>query len=124
METLNIQDVQTNLIACGVNVENPVKDVLLVTQAVTSDNNKNLLFEAQVNAIRLGLIETEAGDFNPSLICVAGEFLPRDVIVYNNKPFIVDTFDRVKGLFLISMDGEDYESAPVGNYPIIGTITI
>jgi hypothetical protein len=124
METLNLQEIQKNLVVCGVKSENPVEDIDLVVQATTSKVNENLLFEAQVNTIRLSLIETEGGDFNPALIRFSGKFLPRDVIVYDKKPFIVDTFDHQKGLFLISMDGEEYESAPVGNYPIIGTITI
>jgi len=122
MKTLTVEATQNQLNACGVMVTNLWSDFSKIISANVHSVHAQLFFEAKINAIRHNLAAKDE-DFNPKNIVLSTAPLPRSVIVYNDKPFIVDCADK-KGIFLISMDGEDFETVPVYNYPVIGTITI
>lgn len=122
MKTLNAETVKIQLNACGVKVNDISSDLKKIVEATVSSSQESAFIEAKVNAIRLDLAEKDS-DFNPKDIVFSFSPLPRSVIVYKNQPFIVDCSHK-NGLFLISMCGEEYENAPVAEYPVIGTITI
>lgn len=122
MKTLTVEATQNQLNACGVMVNNLSSDLGKVLSAQVSAEHSQSFNEAKINAIRHNLAAKDE-DFNPKDIVLSSAPLPRAVIVYNDTPFIVDSSDK-KGIFLISMDGEEYELVPVINYPVIGTITI
>lgn len=122
MKTLNAETIKTQLNACGVVVNDISSDLNAIISATVSAGQEAAFVEAKVNAIRLDLAAKDS-DFNPKDIVFSFSPLPRSVIVYKNQPFIVDCSHK-NGLFLISMCGEEYESAPVAEYPVIGTITI
>lgn len=122
MKTLNAETIKTQLNACGVVVNDISSDLNAIISATVSAGQEAAFVEAKVNAIRLNLAEQDS-DFNPKDIVMSYSPLPRSVIVYKDLPFIVDCSHK-NGLFLISMCGEEYESAPMNSYPVIGTITI
>jgi hypothetical protein len=122
MKTLNAETVKIQLNACGVKVNDISSDLKKIVEATVSSSQEAAFIEAKINAIRLDLAAKDS-DFNPKDIFFSFSPLPRSVIVYKNQPFIVDCSHK-NGLFLISMCGEEYENAPVAEYPVIGTITI
>lgn len=122
MKTLNAETIKTQLNNCGVVVNDISNELSKILAATVSPEHEAAFFEAKINAIRFDLAAKEE-DFNPKDIVFSFSPLPRSVIVYKNQPFIVDCSHK-NGLFLISMCGEEYESAPVAEYPVIGTITI
>lgn len=122
MKTLNAETVKTQLIACGVMVNDISSDLKKIVEATVSSSQETAFVEAKVNAIRLDLAAKDS-DFNPKDIVLSFSPLPRSVIVYKDQPFIVDCSHK-NGLFLISMCGEEYENAPIKSYPVIGTVTI
>lgn len=122
MKTLTVEATKNQLNTCGVIVTNLSIDFEKILSANVSSEYIQDFNEAKINAIRHNLAAKDE-DFNPKDIVLSSTPLPRAVIVYNDTPFIVDSSDK-KGIFLISMDGEEFELVPVINYPVIGTITI
>ena len=122
MKTLNAETIKTQLNACGVVVNDISSDLNAIISATVSPEQEAVFVEAKVNAIRLSLAAQDS-DFNPKVFVMSFSPLPRSVIGDKDLPFIVDCSHK-NGLFLISMCGEEYESAPMNSYPVIGTITI
>lgn len=122
MKTLNEDAIKIQLKACGVVVENISVELSNIVSASVASEHAKAFFEAKVNAIRFDLAAKDA-DFNPKDIQLSFSPLSRSVIVYNDTPFIVD-YSHKHGVFLISMDGEDFENVKIQEYPVIGTITI
>lgn len=122
MKTLNENAIKTQLKACGVVVENISVELANIVAASVAPEHEKAFYEAKINAIRFDLAAKD-GDFNPKDIQLSFSPLSRSVIVYNDTPFIVD-YSHKHGVFLISMDGEDFEDVKIQEYPVIGTITI
>lgn len=122
MKTLDEASIKTQLAACGVVIEDITIDLEKIISAVVLPQHEEAFIEAKVNAIRLDLAAKDS-DFNPKNIVLSFSPLSRSVIVYNDKPFIVD-YAHKNGVFLISMDGDEYENIQIKQYPVIGTITI
>lgn len=122
MKTLNEDAIKIQLKACGVVVENISVELSNIVSASVAPEHAKAFFEAKVNAIRFDLAAKDT-DFNPKDIQLSFSPLSRSVIVYNDTPFIVD-YSHKHGVFLISMDGENFENVKIQEYPVIGTITI
>jgi len=122
MKTLNEDDIKTQLKACGVVVENISVELANIVATSVEPEHAKSFFEAKINAIRFDLAAKDE-DFNPKDIQLSFSPLPRSVIDYNDTPFIVDCSHK-HGVFLISMDGEDFQDVKIQEYPVIGTITI
>lgn len=122
MKTLNAETVKNQLISCGVMVNDIFSDLSKIVESTVPSSQDMAFVEAKVNAIRLNL-EAKNEDFNPKDIVMSSSPLSRSVIVYKDLPFIVD-YSHKNGIYLVSMCGEEFENAPIKNYPVIGTITI
>lgn len=122
MKTLNEAEIKNQLKACGVVIENISVELASIIAASVAPEHAKAFYEAKINAIRFDLAAKDE-DFNPKDIQLSFSPLSRSVIVHNNTPFIVD-YSHNHGVFLISMDGEDFEDVKIQEYPVIGTITI
>jgi len=122
MKTLNEAEIKNQLKACGVVIENISVELASIIAASVAPEHAKAFYEAKINAIRFDLAAKDE-DFNPKDIQLSFSPLSRSVIVHNNTPFIVD-YSHKHGVFLISMDGEDFEDVKIQEYPVIGTITI
>lgn len=122
MKTLNEAQIKTQLLACGVVVQNIASEMDSILSVDVKSEHKSAFIEATVNAIRLNLA-AENSDFTAKEIQLSYSPMSRSIIVCDQQPYIVDYADK-KGVHLVSMDGEDFVYADIQLYPVIGTICI